>query len=189
MVPKGLSYQNVKEIHDKLKFTMSYTSPQIYKGECSCPETMQFHFLTHSVRSNMEKSRIRETKLLSTNADSSTDDIEGWTKNTKKTDFFKKRKKTSKTQKLKIVQKYAKISDTPFDQRYLIHREAWFPGGPRIPKNPIVLKKGKIIQNTKTQKRLEICQNQQYALRPEVSNPWGSMVSGWTKNTQKTDFF
>ena len=30
-------------------------------------------------------------------------------------------------QKLKNVQKYAKISDTPFDQRSLIHREAWFP--------------------------------------------------------------
>ena len=30
-------------------------------------------------------------------------------------------------QKLKNVQKYAKISDTPFDQRSLINREAWFP--------------------------------------------------------------
>ena len=38
-----------------------------------------------------------------------------------------KRKKSSKTQKLKNVQGYAKISDTPFDQRSLIHREAWFP--------------------------------------------------------------
>ena len=47
----------------------------------------------------------------------------------------------------------------------------------------------KIIQNTKTQKRLEICQNQRYALRPEVSNPSGSVVSGWTKNTQKLNFF
>ena len=28
-----------------------------------------------------------------------------------------------------------------------------------------------------------------YALRPEVSNPSGSVVSGWTKNTQKPDFF
>ena len=41
----------------------------------------------------------------------------------------------------------------------------------------------------KTQKRLEICQNKRYALRPEVSNPSGSGVSGWTKNTQKPDFF
>ena len=37
------------------------------------------------------------------------------------------RKKSSKTQKLKNVQKYAKISDMPFNQRSLIHREAWFP--------------------------------------------------------------
>ena len=30
-------------------------------------------------------------------------------------------------QKPKNVQRYAKISDTPFDQRSLTHREAWFP--------------------------------------------------------------
>ena len=76
-----------------------------------------------------------------------------------------KRKKSSKTQKLKNVQKYANISNTPFNQRSLIHREAWFPGGPRIPKNPIFLKTEKIIQNAKTQKRL-----------PEVSSPLGSVV-------------
>ena len=57
-----------------------------------------------------EKSRIRETKNLSTDADSSTDTTVGW-------------------------------------------------GGPRIPKNPIFLKNGKIIQNAKNQKILEICQN------------------------------
>ena len=27
-----------------------------------------------------------------------------------------------------------------------------------------------------------------HALQPEVSNPSGSVVSGWTKNTQKPDF-
>ena len=43
-----------------------------------------------------------------------------------KPNFFEKRKKSSKTQKLKKVQRYANISDTPFDQRFLIHREAWF---------------------------------------------------------------
>ena len=64
-----------------------------------------------------------------------------------------------------------------------------FPGGPRIPKNPIFLKNRRIIQNAKTQKRLEICQSQQYAFRPEVSNPSGSVVSGWTKNTQKPKNF
>ena len=62
-------------------------------------------------------------------------------------------------------------------------------GGPRIPKNLIFLKNGKIIQNLKTQKRLEICQNLRYALRPEVSNPSGSVVSGCTKNTQKPKLF
>ena len=30
-------------------------------------------------------------------------------------------------QKLKNTKKYAKISDTPFDQRSLFHQEAWFP--------------------------------------------------------------
>ena len=48
-------------------------------------------------------------------------------KNTQKPNFFEKLKKSSKMQKLKNVQRYAKISDTPFDQRSLIHREAWFP--------------------------------------------------------------
>ena len=35
--------------------------------------------------------------------------------------------KIIQTQKLKNVQRYAKISDTPVDQRSLIHQEAWFP--------------------------------------------------------------
>ena len=39
--------------------------------------------------------------------------------------------------KLKNIQKYAKISATPIDQRSLIHREVWFPGGPRRPKKTI----------------------------------------------------
>ena len=52
---------------------------------------------------NLKKSRIRETKHLSTDADSSTDAIGGWTKNTPKPNFFEKRKKSSKTQKLKNV--------------------------------------------------------------------------------------
>ena len=52
---------------------------------------------------SLQKSRIRETKHLSTDADSSTDAIGGWTKNTPKPDFFETRKKSSKTQKLKNV--------------------------------------------------------------------------------------
>ena len=76
-----------------------------------------------------------------------------------KPDFLEKQKNSPKTQKLKNVLKYDKISDTPFDQRSLINREAWFPGGPRILKNPIFLKNGKNHPKPKTQKRLEICQN------------------------------
>ena len=53
--------------------------------------------------STFKKSRIRETLNLSTDADSSTDAIGGWTKNTLKYDFFEKRKKSSKTQKLKNI--------------------------------------------------------------------------------------
>ena len=69
------------------------------------------------------KSRIRETKHLSTDADSSTDTTIGWTKKTQK---------------------------------------------------PKIFEKGK---NGKTLKCLEICQYYRYTLRPEVSNPLGSVVS------------
>ena len=50
-------------------------------------------------------------------------------------------------------------------------------GGRRIHKNQKKIKNGKIIQNGKIQKSLEICQNYQYTLWPEVSNPSGSVVS------------
>ena len=62
-------------------------------------------------------------------------------------------------QNLKSVLKYAKIIKTPFNQRSLIHREAWFPGGPRIPKKPKILKDGKNYPNHKNSKSLDICQN------------------------------
>ena len=52
---------------------------------------------------DIKKSRIRETKHLSTYVDSSTNAIGGWTKNTPKPIFFENRKKSSKAQKLKIV--------------------------------------------------------------------------------------
>ena len=68
----------------------------------------------------------------------------------KKLIFFEKQKKSSKTQKLTNVQKYAKISDMPFDQRSLVHREACLPGGPRIPQNPNCLKNRK--KSSKMQK-------------------------------------
>ena len=50
-----------------------------------------------------KKSRIWETKHLSTDADSSTDTTVGWTKDTQKPHFFEKQKKSSKLQKLKNV--------------------------------------------------------------------------------------
>ena len=46
------------------------------------------------------KSRIRETKHLSTDAYSSTDAIGGWSKNTQKPDFFEKWKKSPKNAKM-----------------------------------------------------------------------------------------
>ena len=51
----------------------------------------------------MKKSRIRETKQLSTDADNNTDNIVGGTKNTPNPDFFEKRKKSLKRQKLKNI--------------------------------------------------------------------------------------
>ena len=55
-----------------------------------------------------------------------------------KPEFFEKQKKSCKTLNLINGKKYAKISATLFDQRSLIHLEAWFPGGPKIPKNPFL---------------------------------------------------
>ena len=40
------------------------------------------------VKIHLKKSRIREAKHLSTDADSSTDTTIGWTKNTQKPNFF-----------------------------------------------------------------------------------------------------
>ena len=64
---------------------------------------------TANWQGRLKKSRIRETKHLSTDADISTDTTVGWTKNTQKPKFLKKTEE--------------------------------------------------IIQNAKTQKHLEICQN------------------------------
>ena len=53
------------------------------------------------------KSCIQETKHLSTDADSSTKTLLGWTKNTQKPNLFEKQKESSKTQKLKNMPKLA----------------------------------------------------------------------------------
>ena len=65
--------------------------------------SMQMYLYTSVPMIGKIKSRIRETKHLLTDADSSTDTTVGWTKNTQKPNFFEKRKKSSKTQKLKNV--------------------------------------------------------------------------------------
>ena len=55
------------------------------------------------IKRNKEKSRIRETKHLLTNADISTDITVRYPKNNQKPKFIEKRKKSSKTEKLKNV--------------------------------------------------------------------------------------
>ena len=51
-----------------------------------------------------KKSRIRETKHLLINADSSTDTTVGWTKNTKKPIFFEKLKNYPKLKNSKCLE-------------------------------------------------------------------------------------
>jgi hypothetical protein len=56
-----------------------------------------FHF------QNLTKNPAYGRQSLSTDADSRTNAIGGWTKNTPNPEFFEKRKKSSKAQKLKNV--------------------------------------------------------------------------------------
>ena len=95
-----------------------------------------------------------------------------------KPEFLEKWKKSSKTQKLK------KCLEICQNQRYALRPEVSNPSGSMISgwtkntqKPKLFEKQKKIIQNAKTQKCLEICQNQRYTLRPEVSNPSESVVS------------
>jgi hypothetical protein len=68
---------------------------------------------------NFKKSRIRETKNLSTDADSSTDTTVGWTKNTQKNDFFEARKKSSKPQNSKTSRNMPKLAHQCFSSHSL----------------------------------------------------------------------
>ena len=106
------------------KYTQTTFTPPIICLGYFLIQNSFFYFLSSSYQ---KKSRIWETKHLSTDADSSTDTTVGCTKNSQKPNFFEKRKKSSQTQELKNVQRYAKISIMPFDQRSLFHQEAWFP--------------------------------------------------------------
>ena len=60
-----------------------------------------------------KKSRIRETKHVSTEADSSTDDIEGWTKNTPKPNFFLNGKNHPKHKNSKTSRDMPKLAIRP----------------------------------------------------------------------------
>ena len=60
-----------------------------------------------------EKSRIRETKHLSTDADSSTDTTVRWTKNTQKPEFFEKRNNNPKRKNSKKSRNMPKLAIRP----------------------------------------------------------------------------
>ena len=118
----------------------------MYSAHCTlytlhCPLYNVTETTTLNTLQHYKKSRIRETKHLSTDADSSTDAIGGWTQNTPKPDFLQKQTKIFQKAK---TQKHLEICQ---NQRYAhrpeVHREAWFPGGPRIPKTRFFLKNGK----------------------------------------------
>ena len=90
-------YPNILKIH-KIPLRYNINSPKIHKSQISLhfPELYPKRMLNCgnglNLRQNavlsVKKSRIRETKNLSTNADSSTDTTVGWTKKTQKPIFF-----------------------------------------------------------------------------------------------------
>ena len=61
----------------------------------------------------LKKSRIRETRHLSTDADSNTDAIGGWTKNTPKPDFFDERKNHQKRKNSEMSRNMTKLAIRP----------------------------------------------------------------------------
>ena len=62
---------------------------------------------------NYYKSRIQETKHISTDADSSTDAIGGWTENTQKTNFFEKGKNYQKRKNSEKSRNMTKLAIRP----------------------------------------------------------------------------
>ena len=62
---------------------------------------------------NKKKSRIRETKHLSTDADSSTNTTVGWIKNTQKPDFFLNGKNHLKRNNSKTYRNMPKLATGP----------------------------------------------------------------------------
>ena len=91
----------------KIKFIFERLSTLTTNMAVNQNELLPYELVTILLQVNenllKNKSRIRETPSLSTDADSSTDTTVGWTKNTQKPNFFFKWKKSSKTQELKNV--------------------------------------------------------------------------------------
>ena len=109
-----------------------------------------------------EKSRIRETKHLSTDADSSTNAIGGWTKNTQKPDFLKNGKKSPKRKNSETSRNMTKLAIRPSTRGLLFIGKRGFHHvllDKEYPKPDFFIFTEKIIQNAKTQKHLTICQN------------------------------
>jgi hypothetical protein len=65
----------------------------------------------HNLLLLLKNTRIRETKHLSTDADSSTDAIGGWTKNTPKPNFFWKREKIIQNAKTSRTRRGSPVDD------------------------------------------------------------------------------
>ena len=112
-IPSANTWPNIKKVFSLKKYTfaiylsyailVSYVAYVVVKlFQLPWRDFLKLYF-TIFWGSSLKKSRIRETKNLSTDADSSTDTTVGWTKNSQKPKFFEKRKKSSKTQKVKKV--------------------------------------------------------------------------------------
>ena len=98
-----------------------------------------------------KKSRIRETKHLLTDADSSTDTPVGWTKNTQKQDFFKYGKNHPKRENSKTSRNIPKLAIYPSIRGLLSIGKCAFRVDQEYPKN------GKNHPKRKnSKKRLEI---------------------------------
>ena len=69
--------------------------------------------LSKPAKSLSKKSRIRETKHLSTDTDSSTDAIGGWTKSIPTTDFFEKQKNHQKMHNSETSRNMTKLAIHP----------------------------------------------------------------------------
>ena len=110
---------------------------------------------------NSQKSiiKIRETKHLSTNADSSTNCTVRWTKNTPKPKFVEKRKNHQKHKNSKMSRNMPKLVICPSTRGLQSIRKRGFQVDQEYPK-PVFFEKWKISPKTQeNSKHLEKCQN------------------------------